>query len=161
MRRASTCWDRRIWGLEDDSVSSLKLKNLTFSYRIQTCFLQRLVPGLLFSFSWQLNTNNSTADELGFAVFAQGGVQDMTGVINDRALCLAWQRNRSTICMCSTLPPSLGVIGTQGEACSSFLRMYPRMKSRPSRTRHGKGDVSWYHAAGQAEHMSDLIHTTV
>lgn len=28
-------------------------------------------------------------DGLGFIVCAQGGVQDMTGVINDHALCLA------------------------------------------------------------------------
>lgn len=51
--------------------------------------LQRLVTGLLFSFSWQLNTNNSMDDVLGFIVCAQGGVQDMTGVINDHALRLA------------------------------------------------------------------------
>lgn len=51
--------------------------------------LQRLVTGLLFSFSWQLNTNNSMDDVLGFIVCAQGGAQDMTGVINDRALCLS------------------------------------------------------------------------
>lgn len=81
-------------------------------------FLQCHVTGLLFSSSWQLNTNNGLADVLGFIVCAQGGVQDMTGVINDHALCLAWQRNCSTICMCSILSPSLGVIGTPGEACS-------------------------------------------
>lgn len=51
--------------------------------------LARLVTGLLFSLSWQLNTNNSMDDVLGFIVCAQGGVQDMTGVINDHALCLA------------------------------------------------------------------------
>lgn len=52
-------------------------------------FVQRHVTGLLFSFSWQLNTNNSMDDVLGFSVCAQGGVQDVTGVINDHALRLA------------------------------------------------------------------------
>lgn len=33
--------------------------------------------------------NNSVDDVLGFIVCAQGGVRDMTGVINDHALCLA------------------------------------------------------------------------
>lgn len=51
--------------------------------------VQRFVTGLLFSFSWQLNTNNSMDDVLGFIVYTQGGLQNMTGVINDHALCLA------------------------------------------------------------------------
>lgn len=71
------------------SVSSLMVKTLTFCLQETAVLLQRLVTGLLFSFSWQLNTNNSMDDGLGFIVCAQGGVQDMTGVINDHALCLA------------------------------------------------------------------------
>lgn len=75
--------------LRGGSVSSLMFKTLTFCLQDTAVLLQRLVTGLLFSFSWQLNTNNSMDDVLGVIVCAQGGVQDMTGVINDRALCLA------------------------------------------------------------------------
>lgn len=64
---------------------------------------QRLVTGLLYSFSWQLNTNNSVDDGLGFIVFAQGGVQDMTGVINDHAC--TWRDNGTAVQSVHVLHP--------------------------------------------------------
>lgn len=70
-------------------VSSLMLETLTFCLQETAAHSHRLVTGLLFSFSWQLNTNNSMDDGPGFIVCARGGVQDTTGVINDHALCLA------------------------------------------------------------------------
>lgn len=74
---------------EDSNISSLTAKTLAFCLQDTAALSQRLVTGLLFSFSWQLNTNNSMDDGLGFIVCAQGGMQDMTGVINDHAWCLA------------------------------------------------------------------------
>lgn len=144
-------------------------------------FLQCLLTGLLFSFSWQLNTNNSMDDVLGSIVCAQGGVQDMTSVINDHTLCLAWQRNCSTICMCSILLLSLGVIGTHGEACSFFCcgsirngaatpligteKSY-RRETRPGHC-YSSNTVSWYHTSGlngssaRSVHVSNPLNSNV
>lgn len=84
----------------------------------RSCAVSTPCNRLYFPFSWQLNTNNRMDDGLGFIACARGGAQAVTGVINDHVLCLAGQWNCSTICMCSILLLSLGVIGTHGEAPS-------------------------------------------
>lgn len=106
-------------------------------------------------------------DVLGFIVCAQGEVQDMTGVINDRALCLPWQRNCGTICMCSILLPSLGVIGTHGEACSfSAVEVSGNEAATPNRTSYRREtrpghcystkSMSQYHTAGLNGSSTDM-----
>lgn len=51
-------------------VSSLMVETLTFCLKETAVLLRCLVTELLFSFSWQLNTNNSMDDGLGFIVCA-------------------------------------------------------------------------------------------